>query len=191
MPEGLRIISGKYKGRTLHPSGNLPVRPTTDFAKTGLFNILENRRSIETLDCLDLFAGTGSISFELVSRGAIHVTSVEQNKKCIRFIELTNERLNTSSLTPIQSDVIRFLKRTSGQYGLIFADPPYHLKIGDEIHHLIIERGLLQEEGLFILEHSSRDSFHHLSHFESVRKYGQVAFSFFSNLGASTQTGQP
>lgn len=191
MPEDLRIISGKYKGRILHPPGNLPVRPTTDFAKTGLFNILENRVKIETLVCLDLFAGTGSISFELVSRGCVHVTSVDQNKKCIRFIESTNERLINNTLTPVQSDVIRFLKRTSDHYGFIFADPPYDLRIGDQIHALIFERELLDPGGLFILEHSSHDSFNHLSHFETVRKYGQVAFSFFSNLEPSTQAGQP
>ena len=180
----MRIISGKYKGRVINPPADLPVRPTTDFAKTGLFNILENRIETEKANCLDLYSGTGSISYELISRGALTVTAVDQNRSCILFMDSTKKKLGIDNLTIVKSDVESYLKRTSVRYDLIFADPPYDLKIHRTLHELVFSNSLLTEGGWLIIEHSSRESYEDLSHFEFMRKYGNVGFSFFSNLDA-------
>ncbi len=191
----MRIISGKYKGRTLNPPGNLPVRPTTDFAKTGLFNILENRINLEDTVCLDLFSGTGSISMEFISRGSKQVTSVDLDFGCIQFQKECTKLLGITNLHPIRSDVLRYIKTSHTQYDLIFADPPFGFAQGKpdndirkELHDIIFSRKLLSQDGILILEHSSREKYEELEAFNFSRVYGNVAFSFFFNLEPSNQT---
>jgi 16S rRNA (guanine966-N2)-methyltransferase len=178
----VRIISGKYKSRQLTPPANLPVRPTTDFAKTGLFNMLENRFDITDFSCLDLFAGTGSISFELASRGCRQVTSVDKEAACIYFIKDSAKKLGIENISTYKMDALLFLKKTTGNYDLIFADPPFSIPVRDELHEIIFNTNVLNTNGVFIMEHSSRESFEQLAHFRFNRKYGNVAFSFFSKL---------
>jgi 16S rRNA (guanine966-N2)-methyltransferase len=182
----LRIISGKYKGRLIRPPGNLPVRPTTDFAKTGLFNIIDNKFDLESYDCLDLFSGTGSISLELASRGCKHITSIDMDQKCVVFLRKTSEELGIKNLIAHRSDALLFLKKTPMNFNLIFADPPFDLKVHEEMHQLIFEKKLLKPDGVFIMEHSSREVFDQLTGFSYSRKYGNVTFSFFFNLDSQT-----
>jgi len=212
----LRIISGKYKGRSINPPGNLPVRPTTDFAKTGLFNILENRINLENTVCLDLFSGTGSISLELISRGSKQVTSVDLDFGCIQFQKECTKLLGITNLHPIRSDVLRYMKSNQTQYDLIFADPPFGFAqdrpvgfaqdrpvgfaqdrpvggaqgskdIRKELHDIIFNRQLLSQDGILILEHSSREKYEDLPGFNFSRDYGNVTFSFFFNLEPSSK----
>lgn len=186
----MRIISGKYKGRTLHPPAKLPVRPTTDFAKTGLFNLLDHRVDFEQLECLDLFAGTGSISFELISRGCKSVVAVDKNGDCIGFIAETCKKLSIVNLTPVRYDCLLFLKGCKFSYDLVFADPPYELKIHEELHRMIFAGNILREGGSFVLEHSSRENYDHLPYFSFSRTYGNVGFTFFSKLVPSDTSTQ-
>ncbi|MDQ3050039.1 MAG: 16S rRNA (guanine(966)-N(2))-methyltransferase RsmD [Bacteroidota bacterium] len=178
----MRIISGKYKGRLIRPPGNLPVRPTTDFAKTGLFNILDNKFDLETCECLDLFSGTGSISLELASRGARHITAIDLDQKCVVFLRKTSDELEINNLIAHRSDVMTFLRKTPLHFNLIFADPPFDSKIHIELHQLIFDKNILKPDGVFIMEHASREEFTDLKGFSFSRKYGNVAFSFFYNL---------
>ena len=178
----MRIISGKYKGRLIRPPGNLPVRPTTDFAKTGLFNILDSKFELESYDCLDLFSGTGSISLELASRGCKHITSIDMDQKCVVFLRKTADELGISNLVVHRSDSLLFLKRTPLHFNLVFADPPFDSKLHEALHKLLFENKILKPGGVFIMEHSSRESFETLSGFSYSRKYGNVTFSFFINL---------
>jgi 16S rRNA (guanine(966)-N(2))-methyltransferase RsmD len=164
----------------IRPPGNLPVRPTTDFAKTGLFNMLENRFRLKNMEALDLFCGTGSISMELISRGCIHVTAVDQDPKCISFLRSFSAKLAVTNLTALRSEVIHFLKKTTLQTDLIFADPPFGTTLHESLHGLIMERKLLKENGVFILEHSSRSDYSALHGFDFSRKYSNVTFSFFN-----------
>lgn len=180
----MRIISGTYKGRVIRPPANLPVRPTTDFAKTGLFNILENKFPLEIYDCLDLFSGTGSISLELASRGCKYITSIDQDQKCVVFLRKTTGELGIKNLTAHRSDAITFLKKTPSVFNLIFADPPFDSAIHEELHEIIFGKKLLKPDGVFILEHASRVSFEQLKGFEFSRKYGNVTFSFFFNIAS-------
>ena len=124
----MRIISGKFRGKQIHPPSGLPVRPTTDFAKEGLFNILNNLVDIEELKILDLFAGTGSISYEFFSRDCLEVTAVDNNPKCVAFIERTAESMKAENLNAIRADAFRFIQFPGTAYNLIFADPPYDMK---------------------------------------------------------------
>lgn len=178
----MRIISGKYKGRHIRPPGNLPVRPTTDFAKTGLFNIIDNKFDLETCDCLDLFSGTGGISLELASRGAKYITAIDMDQKCVVFLRKTCGELEINNLTAHRSDVMTFLKKTPQHFNLVFADPPFDLKIHNELHQLIFDKNILKPGGVFIMEHASREEFTSLMGFSFSRKYGNVTFSFFFNL---------
>lgn len=178
----MRIISGKYKGRVLHPPANLPVRPTTDFAKTGLFNILENQIDFENLNCLDLFSGTGSISIELISRGAKSVTSVDRDYGCTAFQKETTRLLEIHNLRIIRTDVLTFIKKKHDPFDLIFADPPFDLKIHESLTSTIVAGNLLAKDGRFILEHNSKQDWSSLPGFQSNRTYGNVGFSFFSKL---------
>lgn len=178
----MRIISGKYKGRVLHPPANLPVRPTTDFAKTGLFNILENQIEFENLNCLDLFSGTGSISMELISRGAKSVTSVDRDYGCTAFQKETTRLLGIHNLRIIRTDVLTFIKKKHEPFDLIFADPPFDLNIHESLTHSLVEGNLLAKGGMFILEHNAKQDWSALPGFQSNRTYGNVAFSFFTKL---------
>ena len=177
----MRIISGKYRGRRLQPPVNLPVRPTTDFAKEGLFNILNNIVDFESLNVLDLFTGTGSIAFEFVSRGAAKVTAIDANHRCIEFIKKASEKFGADNLQPVKTNVFTFLKHTVGKFDLIFADPPYEMEGISDLPDLITSSALLSPGGLFILEHAAHYKFETHPCFDQRRAYGSVNFSFFKN----------
>lgn len=174
----MRIIGGLHKGKNLKLPKDLPVRPTTDFAKEALFNILNNRIDFEGLNVLDLFSGTGHISLEFASRGATAVAAVDQNIKCVRFLSDTSKLLKLN-ITTIKSDVFDFLKKSGGTYDLIFADPPYDLPNIAEIHQIVDSQKMLNEDGLLIIEHGPKTDLSALAGFEKMRKYGNVHFSFF------------
>ena len=175
----MRIISGKHRGKQLHPPHNLPVRPTTDFARVGLFNILNNLVDFEELRVLDLFAGTGSISFEFISRGSKEVIALDNSHQCTQFIEKMATELRTASLVALCMDAFQYLERTSDSFDLVFADPPYNMEGIDQIPDLVFKNNLLKENGLFILEHSKRHEFSAHPRFSQRRNYGNVHFSFF------------
>lgn len=177
----MRIISGTYKGRRISAPSNITARPTTDFAKEGLFNLLNNRIDFEDIDVLDLFAGTGGIGIEFVSRGCNSAISIEQNERHCAFIRKVCEDLKIKNLSLMKTDVFRFINSCHSKFDLIFADPPYELKELKEIPDIIFKNQLLIEDGLFILEHSSKDSFVSHPNFDDHRNYGNVNFSFFIN----------
>lgn len=176
----MRIVSGKYKSRRIQVPPNLKARPTTDFAKENLFNILNNRIDWEETTALDLFSGTGSIALELVSRGCPYVVSVEQNQNHFNFICHAQEKLGAKELFPVRADVFKYLQSLRQQFDLIFADPPYDLAGVDSLPGIVFERNLLKEEGLFVLEHSKKFNFSQFPHFLEERSYGSVHFSFFT-----------
>ncbi|MEM9076727.1 MAG: RsmD family RNA methyltransferase [Bacteroidota bacterium] len=177
----MRIISGRYKGKRLVAPKKLPVRPTTDMAKEGLFNILNNRYYLEDLKILDLFSGTGNISFEFASRGTQSIIAVDSYAGCVQFISKTAKEL-VLPIHAIKSDVFKFLERTSEKAHIIFADPPYNLSLEDfeKIVQLVFGRQLLLEDGLLILEHSDQTDLSHFDDFSEARKYGGSVFSFFN-----------
>ena len=175
----MRIISGQFKGRRLQVPTNITARPTTDFAKEGLFNLLNNRIDFEVIDVLDLFAGTGSIGIEFISRDAKSVISVEQNERHSAFIRKVCSELKITNLSLIKTDVFKFIDTCHSQFDMIFADPPYELVQLAQIPDLIFTKKLLKEEGLFVLEHSSKNNFEQHPHFVDHRNYGNVNFSFF------------
>jgi len=176
----MRIISGKYKGRRIIAPKKLPVRPTTDLSKESLFNILNHQFNFTELNVLDLFSGTGNISYEFASRGASPITSVDEDLGCVNFIKKTAQEFEMD-ITAIKSDVFKFLERSKAKYDVIFADPPYNLtqEQFERIVTLIFEKELLDAEGLLIVEHSPHTKMDHLEHFSSNRKYGSSLFSFY------------
>ena len=176
----MRIIGGTHKGKTIKVPKDLPVRPTTDFAKEGLFNILSNKLDFENLSVLDLFSGTGHISLEFASRGARTIVGVDKHFKCSGFLKSISKELNFN-INSIKNDVFDFLKKSTLKFDLIFADPPYDLNEIPDIHKLIFERELLNENGLLIIEHGSKTKLENLNGFTQHRKYGNVNFSFFEN----------
>lgn len=175
----MRIVSGRYKGRRLELPKNFKARPTTDFAKESLFNILSNSIDWEDVKALDLFGGTGSISFELVSRGCPQVTCVEKYPPNYSFIEKTKELLGAKELQIFKMDVFKFLEISKDQFDFIFADPPYNLPFLKEVPKLIIEKNLLKPGGTFIMEHSKSDDFSSSAYYKEKRVYGSVNFSIF------------
>ncbi|MGA3015356.1 MAG: RsmD family RNA methyltransferase [Bacteroidales bacterium] len=175
----MRIITGKFRGRQIHPPANLPVRPTTDFAKESLFNILNNVIDFEGLQVLDLFAGTGSISYEFFSRGGEVVTAIDINPRCVAFINQTALSMNAKNLEAVREDVFQFLKHPFGEYDLVYADPPYDMEGIDSLPDLVYGSTILKKDGVFILEHSRNNDFSEHPAFEQHRKYGNVNFSFF------------
>jgi len=175
----MRIISGQFKGRRLQVPSNITARPTTDFAKEGLFNLLNNRIDFEGIDVLDLFAGTGSISIEFVSRDCKSVISIELNERHNAFIRKVCTDLKITNLSLIKTDVFKFIDSCHTQFDMIFADPPYELVKLAQIPDLIFSKKLLKEDGLFVLEHSSKNNFDQHPHFVDHRNYGNVNFSFF------------
>ncbi len=178
----IRIISGKYKGRRIKAPKKLPVRPTTDMAKEALFNILRHQFHFSGVRALDLFAGTGNISYELASRGCPDITAVDGNHHCIRFIQETAQSFDFPIQT-VKSDVYSFMSRTHHQgYDIVFADPPYdfELEAFEKIATLCFEHQLLSDQGLLVIEHSKHTKLDHLPYFEDTRHYGGNAFSFFS-----------
>ncbi len=175
----MRIIGGIHKGRTIKVPNDLQLRPTTDFAKEGLFNILANRIDFEETSVLDLFSGTGHISLEFASRGSKNITSIDNNHKCVYFLRNTSDLLNMN-ISASKADVFEFLAKTNLKFDLIFADPPYDAENIPEIHKLVFERGLLNPGGFLIIEHGPKTKLEDLAHFKQHRKYGNVNFSFFS-----------
>ena len=175
----MRIISGRCGGRNITPPKNLRARPTTDFAKENLFNVLGNRLDFEELEVLDLFAGTGSISYEFASRGAKAVTSVEINAVHYNFIRQTAREFGFTALHPVKANVFLYLKSCAKQYDVIFSDAPYDLEGSEEVIRLVFERGLLREGGMLIFEHSKGKDFSSHPHFSTLRSYGSVQFSIF------------
>jgi len=175
----MRIIGGKYGKRIIHPPKNLPVRPTTDLAKESLFNILKNKVSLEEKSALDLFAGTGAISYEFASRECSSVISVDSNYQCIRFIRQTAIDFDLQSISVVRSDVFRFLKRCKTKFDLIFADPPYMLENIHQISLLVFEYELLRSQGWLVIEHPKTVDLSTQNYFIEHRRYGHVNFSFF------------
>lgn len=175
----MRIISGKFRGRHLRLPGNMNVRPTTDFAKESLFNIINNNFDFEDIKVLDLFAGTGSISFEFASRGSFYVRAIEMNKKNASFIIQTAEQLKLDGFRCINTDAFRFLKATTEKYDIIFADPPYDMNGFEKIPELVFANKLLDKEGWLIVEHSAKTVLNSHPNFFEKRNYGHVNFSFF------------
>ena len=176
----MRIIGGKNKGLLLRPPQGLPVRPTTDIAKESLFNILENRTGIANLNILDLFAGTGNISLECCSRGALEVTAVDSHPKCISYINTQKKQLEYTQLEVVRKDVFSFLKNTQKVFDLIFADPPYDLPGISNIAALVAQRKLLTPNGCLIIEHHRQLNLKTVATFAEERIYGQSVFSFFN-----------
>ena len=175
----MRIISGKYKGRRINPPSNFTARPTTDYARESLLNILTNRIDFEAVNILDLFAGTGSISYEFASRGALVVHLVEKNPKHMSFIRRMVDEMKFDNIKPIHIDVKSFLKTCRFKYDIVFADPPYDLTWLDTLPELVASSGVLKEEGVFILEHPKDLRFSSHKLFFEHRNYGSVNFSFF------------
>ncbi len=176
----MRIISGKYRGRHINPPKNITARPTTDFAKESLFNLLQNRMDFEGVEMLDLFAGTGGIGLEFISRGAKEVIAVERAHVQQNFIISTCKQLGINNLHLYRGDVFKFLNNCDLQFDFIYADPPYALKELPTIPAIVFSRGLLRHGGWFVLEHSEANDFSTDVHFVETRRYGSVNFSFFT-----------
>ena len=206
----MRIITGKYKGRHFDIPRSFKARPTTDFAKENIFNVLTQYIDFEGAEALDLFSGTGSITLELLSRGCSHVVSVELDRDHHRFIcdciqrlgwkveggrwkenttaaDHTSLHLPPSTLHPIRGDVFRYIKSCKQQFDFIFADPPYALKELPTIPSLIFERGILKDDGIFVFEHGKDYDFSDDPHFVEHRSYGSVNFSIFRTTGPSEE----
>lgn len=177
----MRIIGGTYKGKQLPVPKNLPVRPTTDFAKEGLFNILNNRLDFEGLTVLDLFAGTGNISLEFASRGAARVYAIDKHTPCVNFIRDVARSLKLGMVSPDRADVFKYLEKPFGMVDLVFADPPYELGNIPDIHELVFAHPWLKPGGTLIIEHGPRTLLSDKLHYLETRKYGNVHFSFFQN----------
>jgi 16S rRNA (guanine966-N2)-methyltransferase len=175
----MRIISGSLKGRQIHPSKGFSSRPTTDFAKEALFNLLDHKLDLYGLDVLDLFAGTGSISYEFVSRGANTVISVDQNEWSRRFINKTAKEFGIDNLRMLQFEAFRFIKKTPEKFDLVFADPPFDLRGLSTIPEKIFEADIIKENGLLIVEHGPENSFSEHPLCTETKQYGHVNFAFF------------
>ena len=176
----MRIISGVHKGRRLIAPKSLPVRPTTDLAKESLFNILNNKIIFEDISVLDLFAGTGNISFEFASRGVQTITSVDAHYGCVQFIEKIATQLDMP-ISAIKADAYKFLEKTPQSFDIVFADPPYDFPIEkfNEIIDKIMSRSILNENGMIIIEHSKYMDLSSQKNFRDARRYGASVFSFF------------
>ncbi len=184
----MRVISGSLKGRKIHPPNNIPTRPTTDFAKTGLFNILTNNFDFTEISFLDLFAGTGSISFEMGSRGCPRIVSIENDFKCAGFISQTKTEWKLP-IDIIKMDVFKFLNNCNEKFDLIFADPPYLLSNIDLLPELILTtKKLLKPDGWLILETSNKHKFPEHPHLFRVKNYGEIHFHIFTTEPVPVQT---
>jgi 16S rRNA (guanine(966)-N(2))-methyltransferase RsmD len=176
----MRIISGTHGGRRINPPSKMPyTRPTTDIAKEGLFNILQNNLKIDELKTLDLFGGTGCISYELASRGAPELTIVEKDNNMYDFIKKTSNDLGFEQLKLVKSDVFKFIDSTQDKYDFIFAGPPYALTTIDDLPLRIFEKALLNPKGWFVLEHTPRNDYKKFAHYKTERNYGTTIFSIF------------
>lgn len=178
----MRIIGGALGGRRVNPPAKMPyTRPTTDIAKEGLFNILENNLELEGMKTLDLFGGTGSISYELASRGAADLTIVEKDMAMYEFIKKTSEALQLQHFKVVKMDVFRFMEQCTETFDFIFAGPPYALETINDIPKMVAERGLLKQNGWFVLEHTPRNNYEAYPLFVTERNYGTTVFSIFIN----------
>jgi len=176
----MRIISGTHGGRRIDPPSKMPhTRPTTDIAKEGLFNVIQNNLDIEELVTLDLFGGTGCISYELASRGCSDCTIVEKDAVMYEFIKKTAALLKLENFKVIKSDVFKYILTCNHQYDFIFAGPPYALTNIDDLPKLIFEKKLLKPGGWFVLEHTPRNDYKKTNHFKTERNYGTTIFSIF------------
>ena len=176
----MRIIAGSLRGRRLNPPTTLPVRPTTDMARESLFNILNNYVDYEDCAVMDLFAGTGAVSLEFVSRGAKEVTAIDINGQCTDFIKSTAMQWGVNNLHVVRAEVFDLLKRAYKKFDIVFADPPYELEGLPTLPDLIFGQNILTDDGIFILEHPREHSFEGHPHFWQHRKYGKVNFTFFA-----------
>jgi len=174
----VRIISGKYRGKNIFPGKNFKARPTTDFAKESLFNIFNNNYDFDGLKVLDLFSGTGSISYEFVSRGCNDVTAVEINHRHVAFIKKISDEIK-ADIRIVENDIYKFLKYCDTSFDIIFADPPFDMKDIDKLPELILEKKLLSENGWLIVEHSDNNDFTRHPNLDMKKNYGKVNFSFF------------
>lgn len=177
----MRIIGGELGRRRINPPANMPhTRPTTDIAKEGLFNIIENNLDIQELKTLDLFGGTGSISYELASRGAMDISIVEKDSKMFDFIKKTSLELKLENFKVFKADVFKFINQVTEKYDFIFAGPPYALNNIDELPKLIFEKRLLNHKGWFVLEHTPRNNYKSVPFYSTERNYGTTIFSIFT-----------
>jgi 16S rRNA (guanine(966)-N(2))-methyltransferase RsmD len=177
----MRIVGGEFGGRRFNPPARIPARPTTELAKEGLFNMLNNSMDIEGIKTLDLFGGTGSISYELASRGAADLTLIERDPTTIDFIKKTVQELGIADrLHIIRGEVFKFMKQSTDQYDFIFAGPPYALLNIDELPLLVFEKNMLLPGGVFVLEHTPRNDYQKHPHFQRMKNYGTTVFTFFT-----------
>lgn len=181
----MRIISGKFKGRKLNPPlAKWKTRPTMDFSREALFNILENRFDLSSVKVLDLFGGTGSVSLEFVSRGSQHVAFVDKNAACVQFLAGEAKHMGIAEeLILFREDVLRFLEKQVEPFDIIFCDPPYDYPNYEPIYKIIFEKRLIMNGGMLIFEHDKKKDFSYLPYFSQVRKYGTSLFSFFEFSG--------
>jgi len=184
----MRIIGGKYKGRRIDAPKDNPARPTTDYAKEGLFNILQHTVPLEGIRVLDLFAGTGNVSVEFLSRGAVEVISVEQDRALFAHLQAMARRLDASNWHHVKADAFTFMKGHRAVYDIIFADPPFNLAGTEQLPALVREAGLLDPEGLLIVEHPGDVDMSADPWFDRHRPYGNVHFSFFKPTPAPAAT---
>lgn len=177
----MRIIAGNLRGRRLNPPANLPVRPTTDMARESLFNILNNYVDFDECTVMDLFAGTGAVSMEFVSRGVREVTSIDINGQCTDYIKTAAAQFGIRNIHVVRADVFDLLKRVTRKFDIVFADPPYALEGLATLPDLVFNSQVLTDDGIFILEHPREFSFEEHPHFWQHRAYGKVNFTFFAN----------
>jgi len=177
----MRIVGGEFGGRRFNPPPRIPARPTTELAKEGLFNMLDHMIDLEGIKTLDLFGGTGSISYELASRGAADLTLVERDSVTLDFIKKTVLALGIKDkIRVIPGDVFRFMKQTTEHYDFIFAGPPYALENIDDLPKYVFEKNLLAPGGIFVLEHTPRNDYQRHPHFQRLKNYGTTVFTFFN-----------
>lgn len=176
----MRIISGTLRGRRIEPKEELPVRPTTDMARESLFNILNNYVDYDECTVMDLFAGTGAVSLEFVSRGAKEVTAVEINPKCVELMKGCAQKFGVENMHVVRADVFDLLKRAYKKFDIVFADPPYSSPDLPKLPDLVFEKDILTDDGIFILEHPKEHNFESHPHFWQQRHYGKVNFTFFA-----------
>jgi 16S rRNA (guanine966-N2)-methyltransferase len=178
----MRIIGGEHGGRKFNPPSKMPyTRPTTDIAKEGLFNVLQHNLDMEELVTLDLFGGTGNITYELASRGAKELTIVEKDTSMYEYIKKTAEQLRIENLKLVKMDVFKFIDQCGSKFDFIFAGPPYALTNIDDLPRLIFEKQLLKEKGWFVLEHTPRNDYKKFPFYKLEKNYGTTIFSIFVN----------
>lgn len=176
----MRIIGGEHGGRKFNPPNEMPhTRPTTDIAREGLFNVLQHNLDFEKIKSLDLFGGTGSISYELASRGVADLTIVEKDNTMYEFIKKTSTALRIENMKAVKMDVFKFINQCTDKFDFIFAGPPYALTTIDDLPKMIFEKQLLKKDGWFVLEHTPRNDYKLFPFYKSEKNYGTTVFSTF------------